>query len=289
MIKRILKQFVKLPLQVIRRHTAKNSLLQLTTHEDPKIKAIGHALLEALVKDLSAEELDAIHLIEQRHSFLLKSTRDIYVIDYGAGSPVSKRTEEEMKRGIQSAERVADIAEASLPKFRAVILFKILRKLKPVSCVELGAGAGISAAYLASALNINGKGTVVTLEGSPEIANIAKETLESLGIVNATVITGPFHKTLNDVLTASNPVDFVLNDGHHDHNAVIHYFNQVVPFLSDDAVIVLDDISWSAGMKKAWSRIEEDERVSASINLHSLGIAIVKKSLTTKVKYKIPL
>jgi predicted O-methyltransferase YrrM len=278
-----------IPLQALRRHKAKRALIQLISHEDPQLSSIGHALQESLIRDLSAEEEKAIRLIELRRSSLLKSKREINVIDYGAGNPGSKRTKEEMESGVQSADKIVDITEASIPKFRAIILFKIIRKLKPVSCIELGTSVGISTAYLASALNINGKGIIFTLEGSPELTNIAKETFGILGIENASVITGPFQKTLNDLLEASNPVDFVLNDGHHDLNAVIHYFNQVMPFLSDDAVIVLDDIDWSAGMKKAWALIEEDERVSASINLGTIGIVLVKKSLTTKVKFKIPL
>jgi predicted O-methyltransferase YrrM len=277
------------PLRVLRRHSAKQALKQLASQEDITLKAIGLTLQESLIRDLSSEEQEAIRLIEKRRSLLLKSRREIDVLDYGAGSSISKRTREEMERGIQSAEQVADITEASLPQFSAIILFKLIRKLKPVSCIELGASVGISAAYQASALKINGKGTIVTLEGSPEIADIAIETFDSLGFTNASVITGPFHKTLNDVLEVSNPVDFVFNDGHHDHNAVISYFNQVMPFLSDDAVIVLDDISWSPGMKKAWALIEEDERVAASIDLHTTGIALVKKSMTSKVKFKISL
>jgi hypothetical protein len=125
------------------------------------------------------------------------------------------------------------------------------------------------------------KGAIVTLEGSPEIANLAEETFESLGIRNATVVTGPFHQTLAGALESSNPIDFFFNDGHHDHDAVIQYFNAAMPFLSDGAVVVVDDISWSSGMRKAWVEIEDDERVSASIDLRSIGIALVEGRRST--------
>jgi hypothetical protein len=62
-----------------------------------------------------------------------------------------------------------------------------------------------------------------------------------------------------------------------------------MPYLSDGAVIVFDDISWSTGMKKAWTEIEEDERVAASIDLGAIGIALVKKTLPTKMTIRIPL
>ncbi len=288
-LKRVLKNGLRLPLQILRRHKAKSALTQLESHQDPKLQAIGIALRESLSRRLSVQEKEAISSIEKRRSFLLQSDKEINIMDYGAGSSNSNRIKEEMERGVQSKSLVADITSASKPQFWAVQLFKMIRNLEPISCVELGSCVGISASYQASALNINGKGNIVTLEGSPEIANIAKETFESLGIKNASIATGPFGKTLTSVLEASKPVDFFFNDGHHDHDAVIRYFNQAIPYLSDNAVIVFDDISWSTGMRKAWTEIEEDERVAASIDLHTIGIVLVNSNLTTKVKLKIPL
>jgi predicted O-methyltransferase YrrM len=172
--------------------------------------------------------------------------------------------------------------------FWSIILFKLIRKLKPDSCVELGSCVGISASYQAAALKINGTGKLITLEGSPETANIARETLGILNHKHAAVVTGPFHKTLEGALESAKPIDFFLNDGHHDHDAVIQYFNQSLPNLAPEAVIVFDDISWSPGMKKAWTEIEEDPRVAASIDLQRLGIAVMGSS-PGKGKFRIPL
>ncbi len=288
-MKALLKKGLSLPFQFLRRHKARNALCRLASHPDPQLQSVGSALQETLSEKLSAQEREVISLIEKRRSFLLGADREIAVVDYGAGSSRSKRTREEMDRGVLSMEHVSNITQASKPEFWATVLFKIIRKLQPLSCVELGSCVGISASYQASALNINGKGTIVTLEGAPEIANIAKETFEILGINNAYVVVGPFHETLADVLEASKPIDFFFNDGHHDHDAVIRYFNQAMPYLSDSAVIVFDDISWSSGMRKAWTEIETDERISATIDLGTIGIAFVKNSLSGKERIRIPL
>lgn len=194
-----------------------------------------------------------------------------------------------MDQGVALTLRVADMAAASKPAFWATVLFKIIRKLGPRSCVELGSCVGISGSYQASALKMNGNGTIVTLEGSPEVAKLAEETFEGLGIRNASVVTGPFHRTLNGVLQTSKPVDFFFNDGHHDHDAVIRYFNESMPYLADNAIIVFDDICWSEGMRKAWREIEEDKRVWASIDLQSIGIALMRKTSATKLVFRIPL
>lgn len=289
MIERTLKAALRFSIRLLRKHKARSALTQLTLHEYPKLKAVGDALHESLTNILATEEQEVIAQIEQRRSFLLSSNKTIAVIDYGAGRPSSIRTKEEMGKGVQSAALVADICKASKPAFWATFLFKLIRKLEPLSCVELGACVGISASYQAAALKINGKGHLHTLEGSPEIANIANDTLKHLNLQNASVVTGPFHETLKGVLESSKPIDFFFNDGHHDHDAVIHYFNEALPNLSNEAVIVFDDISWSPGMRKAWTEIEDDERVTASIDLHTIGIALVGNNLPTKAKFRIPL
>ncbi|MHC4351096.1 MAG: O-methyltransferase [Planctomycetota bacterium] len=289
MIKRMLKKGFRLARRLFRRYKARTALKQLSSHENPKLKAIGHALHESLTKTMSAEEQELIRLIEERRSFLLRSDKEIAVIDYGAGSPNSERTKENMEKGVRSTALVASICRGSKSAFWATILFKLIRKLEVSSCVELGACVGISASYQAAALSINRKGYLVTLEGSPEIAKIAEETLEGLNLRNASVVIGPFHKTLKGVLESSKPIEFFFNDGHHDHDAVIQYFNEAMPYLSNEAVMVFDDISWSPGMRKAWTEIEDDERVTVSIDLDAIGIALVGSNLATKEKFRIPL
>jgi predicted O-methyltransferase YrrM len=289
MIERMLKVALRLPIRLLRRYQVRSALTRLTLHEYPKLKAVGHALHESLTNTLSAEEQEVIARIEQRRAFLFSSKKTIAVIDYGAGHPSSNRTKEEMEKGEQSTALVADICKASKPAFWATVFFKLIRKLEPSSCVELGSCVGISASYQAAALHINGKGHLHTLEGSPEIANIAKDTLKHLNLQNASVVTGPFHETLKGVLESSKPIDFFFNDGHHDHDAVLQYFNEALPNLSNEAVFIFDDISWSPGMRKAWTEIEDDERVTASIDLHTIGIALVGNTLAAKAKFRIPL
>lgn len=289
MINKMLKSYLRQPTQWFRRYRAKSALTPLISHESPKLKAIGEALHETLAHTFSVEEQELITLIEQRRSFLLGLDKEIPVIDYGAGNSSSTRTKEEMDNGVQSTALVADLCKASKPAFWGEFLFKLIRKLEPLNCVELGSCVGISASYQSSALKMNGKGNLITLEGSPEIAKIAIETLESLNFQNTSVITGPFRENLKSVLESSKPIDFFFNDGHHDHDAVLRYFNEALPNISDEAIFLFDDISWSPGMRKAWIEIEDDKRVSASIDLQSIGIALIGNNLSAKEKFRIPL
>ena len=160
--------------------------------------------------------LDAI---EQRRSVLLDSDKEIAFMDYGAGPSDAQRTQEQMEQGVPSRLGVNVMARASKPPFWASILFKIVRGLAPKSCLELGTCVGISGSYQAQALSLNGEGALFTLEGSPDVAATAKETFECLGIDNVSVVTGPFHKTLQGVMERAQPIDYFFNDGHHDHDA----------------------------------------------------------------------
>lgn len=287
MIKKILIKCLMHIKKMHHHYRVRIALSKLTSHKHPKLKAIGLALQESINQTFSDEEQKWIDLIEKRRVFLLNSDKEIAIIDYGAGEPGSERSKEEMKKGIQLMAIVGDLCKASKPAFWASILFKIIRNTEPSSCVELGSCVGVSAAYMSAALNMNGKGKLFSLEGSPETARIAKETLENLNLQNGSIVTGPFSETLKGVLESAKHIDFFFNDGHHDHDAVIEYFNQSLPYLSDEAVIVLDDISWSPGMRKAWSEIEDDKRVFASIDLQTIGVVLISNNFRRKVRFRV--
>lgn len=267
----------------------KRELRSLASHTHPKWSAVGIALIESLDRIASDIERTKMDLIEKRRFFLLQSCEEIAVIDYGAGKSYQKRTKEEMKRGVLGVSKVADVTKASKPQPWAFMLFKIIRSLKPLSSLELGSCVGISASYISSALEINEKGRLISLEGSPEIARIAQESLDEMNLRNCFIGIGPFHDTLKDALANANPIDFLFNDGHHDYDAVLQYYHEALPYLSKDAVIIFDDISWSPGMRKAWTEIENKESVRLSIDLHAIGIVIMGDTSVPKKKLSISL
>jgi len=285
----MLKTKKKKLIHTLRVLKARPKIAKLIDTKYAKLNAIGYALLDTLDKKLLKEEMRLITLIENRRLFLLNSDSQIEVIDYGAGSSLANLTEEEMRRGKRYTTKVSKVCSASKPAFWALFLFKLIRKVKPIACLELGSCVGISGAYLASALKLNKIGRLMTLEGCPEVAKIAEDTLNELNLDNASVIAGPFHNTYKNSLIQANPVDFIFNDGHHDYNAVLKYFSQAFPYFAKEAIIVIDDISWSTGMKKAWTKIKNDKRVAITINLSNIGIAIISNEYTDKINISIPL
>jgi predicted O-methyltransferase YrrM len=157
-----------------------------------------------------------------------------------------------------------------------LLLFQLVRKLRPASCLELGTCAGISASYQAAALELNGSGKLLTLEGAPDLARIATDHFAALGLSQrASVTAGAFRDTLPRALAECGPVDLVFVDGHHDEHATWEYYRQVLPCAGQGSVIVFDDIDWSPGMERVWQRIREDPELTAAIDMIRLGVCLV--------------
>jgi predicted O-methyltransferase YrrM len=160
------------------------------------------------------------------------------------------------------------------------VLFKLVRESRPRLCLELGTNMGISAAYQASALRLNGDGELLTIEGSASRAELARRHLAGLGLTNVRVTTGRFDDVLPVILDESGPVDFAFIDGHHDEAATRRYFDLIVSAATPSALVVLDDISWSDGMKRAWGALHSDSRVALSVDLRVIGLCLLRASDT---------
>lgn len=170
---------------------------------------------------------------------------------------------------------VSEIARSSARKpYEGELLYRICKHYQPQRCLEFGTNLGISTLYQHSAIP-NSK--FVTMEGIPAFATIAKQNFTNLGI-QPEVKIGEFSSILSqtDFLKELNP-DYVFLDGNHRYEATVEYFYQLLPFLSENSIVILDDIYWSEGMKKAWHEIAQHPEVSVSIDVFYFGICFVKR------------
>ncbi len=241
---------------------------------------VAAALRSALRDAATPEERGWFARIEQLRAELNASDASVMRLDYGAGNPGAGRTAEEMHAGVATPDTVGHIARlTSKPPFWCRVLFNLVRTTRPACCVEMGTSVGISAAYQAAALELNGAGTLVTLEGAPAVANLAREHLGRLGLGRAEVVVGRFQDTLPTVLGARRPVDYVFVDGHHDEHATLGYFEQLLPSLADSALLVFDDIGWSDGMRRAWGALARDPRVTSAVGLGPVGLCLMHRGV----------
>ena len=183
----------------------------------------------------------------------------IHLTDLGAGS-----------RKPAKVKTVGNIARHAVQrkKYRE-LLFRMVRKYRPKTVIELGTSLGVTTCYLNAGLDPDAN--LYSLEGDPVILDFAVENVLPKSRQLITVL-GNFDQTLPALLAEIPKVDFVYLDGNHTYEATKRYFNMLVPYLSENAILVFDDIYWSDGMKKAWVEIVNDTRSQFTVDLFQLGI-----------------
>ena len=92
------------------------------------------------------------------------------------------------------------------------------------------------------------------------------------------MVTGRFQDTLQGVLQERAPVDYAFIDGHHDEHATLRYFDQIHPHLAETALVIFDDVAWSAGMRRAWDALQADERIRTVLDLGAEKARFLKRS-----------
>jgi predicted O-methyltransferase YrrM len=248
----------------------------LATGRSPRGRFLSSSLPVVGASWLAAAERTAVARIEALRRSLLTSEETFETIDYGAGEPGLGLPAQEMAAGRRFRARVGEIcATRSKSLEEGVLLFRLVRLLRPRRCLELGTGLGLSAAFIAAALRLNRKGLLVSLEGCPELARMARENLAALGLERAEVVSARFQDALPDLLR-SRHFDFVYIDGHHDREATQAYVGQLAAAGAGDMAIVIDDIAWSAGMKEAWARIARSDLVAAAGSCNGFGLCFTK-------------
>ncbi|MBB6611909.1 class I SAM-dependent methyltransferase [Pontibacter sp. Tf4] len=202
--------------------------------------------------------------VEAIRQELLADTTTIAVTDFGAGS----------KKLNYSTRKVADIARTSLkPAKYGQLLFRLVNHFQPKVVFELGTSLGITTAYLAEAAK---NARVYTFEGCPNIAKMAAQNFESLQLQNITQITGNLDETLQSQLQHIPQLDFAFLDGNHRYEPTMRYFEQCLAKAHEHSVFVVDDIYWSAEMKRAWQEIKKHPQVGQTVDLYFVGLVFFR-------------
>jgi len=205
--------------------------------------------------------------VEARRQQLLSSEASISVTDFGAGSHT----------GAGRQRRVADIARtAAKPPHLAQLLFRLVNYFRPATILELGTSLGLTTAYLAAADSCS---RVLTFEGCPNVAAVARETFAALQLRNIQLIEGNIDDTLAPALsTLGAPLDFAFFDGNHRYEPTLRYFEQCLTHRTDNSVFVFDDIHWSEDMERAWEAIKVHPDVMLTVDLFYIGLVFFRKN-----------
>ena len=199
-----------------------------------------------------------------RHQ-LLKDKRYITITDLGAGSHVNNNKQKQIKQLAKNALKTPKLAQ---------LIYRLVNEFQPANSIELGTCLGLTTSYLAKAVP---KGKIISIEGCPETAGVARENLQSLHIENASILTGNFDSVFPQVLESLPSVDLVFIDGNHRKQATLDYFNACLAKVEDSSVLIFDDIYWSKGMEEAWETIKAHPQVTVTVDLFWIGLVFFRK------------
>lgn len=222
-------------------------------------------LFDLYTKVIKIEE-DGIPEIEKLRASLLKTKREISVVDLGAGS----------KHLGDGKRLISDIAETSLSDLRfSLLYFRLIKHIDAKNIIELGTSLGINTLYLAQKKNAK----VYTFEGSESILEVANDTFEFASAKNIELIKGNIDSTLYSNLSRLPKADFVFMDANHQYAPTLKYFEWLLAKIHHQSILVIDDIHSSEGMEKAWKEIRNHDLIYTSIDLYRCGILFFDPSL----------
>ncbi|NND07622.1 MAG: class I SAM-dependent methyltransferase [Saprospiraceae bacterium] len=212
--------------------------------------------------------------IEAQRKMFLRDQELIRKQPFGAGSHAFERP----------LVKVSKVAEMSLaPRCHGMLYHHLASMLRPRNVLELGTSLGISTAYLFSGWP---HANLVSLEGDENLVSRAAASLQTLfSEQRPKIVLGAFSQNLPWVLAELRELDLVLIDGDHRYQATLDYYQQIKPYLSKHAIVVIHDIHWSAGMSKAWSELQKDKEVKLSVDLYKMGLLCRSEALTVKQSY----
>lgn len=241
----------------------------------------GHGIHSPFVYDfvrhvlIDKRSFYAYGQVEALRRKLLQNEAVVEVTDFGAGSTISKTNQ----RSIASIAR-----HAAKSKKWAQLLFRIVNYYQPSTILELGTSLGISTAYMAMA---NPQARIITAEGSAAIASEAGKNFKSLQLPSIQQVTGNFDDTLPGILKNFPQLDLAFVDGNHRYEPTVRYFNQLLPSLHPNSILIFDDIHWSADMERAWNEIKENPAVQLSVDLFSIGLVFFSDQFKVKQHFNI--
>jgi predicted O-methyltransferase YrrM len=198
---------------------------------------------------------------------LKKQKQLIEIQDFGA------------KKGVYKKSVAAIAKNVIIPDKYGKVLTRAVHYFQPKTIVELGTSLGISSSYMAVAAH---SAAIISFEGAPAVVSIAKKNHAQLQLKNIEIVEGDFVITLAERLATISQIDLAYIDANHTYEATMAYFHLLKQKISENSVLIFDDIYWSKGMQKAWQEIQKEEAVTTTIDIYKMGFVFFKKDKLAK-------
>lgn len=204
--------------------------------------------------------------IERQRKDLIQSKEVIERQDFGAGTAYDQA---------KNTEAISGIARhaLSLP-FQCRFLYRLADLTNSQLIVELGTSLGISSAYLGIAKSTS---RIDTVEGDPAIAHIAQMVFDIFRLDNIHLHNTSFDAFIASGLPGNPKIDLLFLDGHHTSAALWKYYHGLKPYMSDQTIIIVDDLYWSADMTHGWNKLTALPEVTQSVDCFHFGLLFFKQ------------
>lgn len=165
--------------------------------------------------------------------------------------------------------------EAIRPK-QGALLFRLTNYFRPKRVLQIGTATGISTLYLtAYASDV----TCVALESLPERAEATCATFDCAVRRPADLRVGEYKETLPIALADLQQPDFVFVDGATGLPDAEELFAACLQRAGDATVFVFRGIHANCRTRAFWKQVCRHNRVTVSVDLHSMGIALLNPKL----------
>lgn len=193
---------------------------------------------------------------------LINNHTTLTIEDHGAGS----------RRFKSNTRKISELLKHnSTPLKRSLLLYRICDYFNVKNALELGTSLGIGT----HAMGLSGA-QITSIEASKAVFEHTASRLASFK--NIHLINDRFQNYIKEQLaTSKSNFDLIFIDGHHDGDATISYFEQLLHYSHDYTVFILDDIYWSPDMTKAWNHLQKHPKITASIDGFFWGFLFLRK------------
>jgi predicted O-methyltransferase YrrM len=241
----------------------------------------GHGMHSPFVFEFITKVLNdktkypAYQQVENLRRQLLKDQSVLTIEDFGAGSTIDKTNQ----------RTIASIAKnAAKPAKYGQLLYRMVKYYQPQAVLELGTSLGITTSYLALA---KPDAKLITMEGATAIAETARHNFKTLQLQNISIKEGNFDHTLQNAVSGLPVINFAFIDGNHRREPTERYFDQLLPAINNDSILIFDDIHWSKEMEQAWETIKQHPSVHCTIDLFFIGIVLFRQEFKEKQHFVI--
>lgn len=166
--------------------------------------------------------------------------------------------------------KIGTIAKRGVSSFHdSLILKSLIIYAGSKNVLELGSSIGLNAIVLAQGVDVS----VTSIDIDPQLIAIAQRNAQLLDLeASINFVNADADHFIDKMHKEEVRFDFIYIDANHTFDATIRYYEKLKSLLSQQGIMVFDDINWSKPMNNAWGEIKNDVKQGVILENYNMGI-----------------